>query len=113
MLVEEKEPNSEYSESDNESEDSDAYLVTEQAESKFVELISRIKKNDQTLLKMEGNYFQDEDFVPEVKGKKDKKMTLKDVIREDAMRKIKDDESAHGSSDEEHIFKKSRRQGET
>lgn len=62
---------------------------------------------------MEGEYFKDEDFVPKKKDKKDQKKTLKDVIREDAMRKIRDDESAHGSSDEEHIFKKSRKQGET
>ena len=101
-----------YSESDDESEDSDAYLVTDKAESKFVELIQRIKKNDQTLLKMEGDYFEDDDFVQKEKSKKDKKKTLKDVIREDAMRKIRDDESAHGSSDEEHIFKKSKK-GET
>lgn len=44
------------SESD-ESEDSDAYLNTEKAESKFVDLINRIKTNDKTLLKMEGDYF--------------------------------------------------------
>lgn len=100
-----------YSESDSESEDSDAYLNTEQAESKFVELISRIKKNDKSLLNMEGNYFEDDDFVPSKKAKKDKKKTLKDVIREDAVKKIRDNESA-SDSEEDKMFKKTKK-GET
>ena len=104
-----KEP-SEPSES-SESEDSDAYLNTEKAETKFIDLIQRIKKNDKTLLKMEGDFFKDEDFEPEKKEKKHKKTTLKDAIREDALRRIKGDQSA-GSSDDEAMFTKARK-GET
>ena len=45
------------------------------------------------------------------KEKKTKKVTLKDAIRQDALKKIKDDMSA-GSSDNEEMFKKTTK-GET
>ena len=45
-----------------ESEDSDAYLNTEKAETKFVDLINRIKGGDKSLLELKDDYFQDEDF---------------------------------------------------
>ena len=107
--------------SENGSEDSDAQLLTSKAEMKFASLLDRIKKKDKTLLDGEDEYFKESDFEEsdgdgKKKGKKDKKKTLKDVIREDTLRRIDKGESA-GSSDEgtgDDIFtKKGKRKGET
>ena len=108
--------------SENGSEDSEGDLLTSKAEMKFASLLDRIKKKDKTLLDGDGEYFKESDFEEnesenssgdKKKSKKDKKAkkekkdkksskkkTLKDVIREDALKRIENDESAGGSSDE-------------
>ena len=54
------------SESDYGSEDSDANMLTEKAETKFKDLIHRIQTKDMTLFtETEGEYFKDADFVKE------------------------------------------------
>jgi hypothetical protein len=78
----------------------------------------RIQKQDKTLMNEEGEYFTDSDFEEDVqKDKKDKKITYKDVIRRDALKKLKDGGEADSGSDseqhEENLFKKPRTGKET
>jgi hypothetical protein len=62
---------------------------------KFHNLLYRIQTQDKTLMKEEGEYFNDSDFEEEdKKTKKDKKVTYKDVVRREALKKI---EGADGS----------------
>ena len=62
-----------------------------------------------------GEYFNESDFVEsddENPTKKDKKITYKDVIRQDALQKI-DSENSESSSEDEDIFKKHKGNKET
>lgn len=83
------------------SDEEDALLNTRKVETKFNELLVRINNNDKTLMETEGDYFQESDFAESDQGeqpqKRDKKITYKDVIRENALNKLDNDESASDS----------------
>ena len=94
------------SESSSEDEDSDAELNTAKFDAKFANLLHRIENNDKTLMQTEGEYFQDDDFEDSDENKvkkRDKKVTLKDQIRNQTLKKMDSNES---DSEGEHLFKK-------
>lgn len=65
-----------------------------------------------TLMKHEGEYFHDSDFEEEVEvkgSKKDKKVTYKDVIRKQTLKKIEDGESGSETSDSQESIETKRR----
>jgi len=105
------------------SEDSNADLNTDKVEAKFNDLMDKIKNKDETLFEQmcdsdaNSDYFNDSDFEQNEstkKNKKDKKVTYKDVLRNDVLKKIDRDDSSE-SEDEpingKDIFKKAK--GET
>jgi protein KRI1 len=86
-------------------EDSDAELMTTKAQSKVLNLLASIQNKDKhaELLKHEGEYFNDSDFEEndeksKKRHKKEKKITYKDVIRKEALKKIDKGESSGSSS---------------
>lgn len=85
------------SEASIEEEDDDGTLINANIEKKFLETIAMIRSNDPKLKAVEGEVFRDEDFEDDeedvdVKGK-DKKMTYKDQIREDVLKRAGDEGS--------------------
>ena len=75
------------SDSDDSSEDEDAQLITPAVERTFLDTLAKIKKNDPSL-KAEGvQCFRDDDFDLRraAKEKKEKRMTARDVQREQLM----------------------------
>lgn len=102
-----QDPHQSSSYSSSSEEDEDAVLLTSKAERKYNELLLRIKNNDKTLFTevQEGqDYFQDSDFEPseEKAVKTHKKVTYKDVIRQDVIKKMEGESS--GAEDEDHLF---------
>ena len=92
-------------ESSSSEDDSDAELLNPTVEKKFLEVMTAIRKNDPKLKMAETNFFDDEDFDADGdqrrtnEGKNSKRMTLKDQIREDALKKM--DKDSGSSSDED------------
>jgi hypothetical protein len=79
------------------SDDSSAELLNERVENKFLQVIDAIRKKDlEKINKLangdpNANVFVDEDFEAAERTKtKDQKYTLKDQIREHALRKMSD-----------------------
>lgn len=101
----------EASSSSSSSDDSEAELLNERVESKFLQVISAIRSKDKDKINKlakgdpNANIFDDDDFDT-AKGQttKDKKYTLKDQIREHALRKMSD--SSVSSSDDEQVTAK-------
>ena len=95
------------SSSSSDDEDSEGELINQTVEKKFIEVLAAIRTNDPKLKQIAEDdcIFKDEDFQEkEVKTqKKDKGMTLKDQIRERALKKLdkEEDESSQESSDSE------------
>lgn len=106
-LLDKDEESSETSSED----DSEGELINETFETKFLEVITAIRAGDPSVLTKTGDnaigemVWKDEDFVAKPIVKKDKKVTLKDQIRQDALKKIKDGVSA-SESDEDGLFVK-------
>ena len=112
-----------------EEEDDEGELINANVEKKFLETIAMIRTNDPKLKQVEGELFKDEDFEGgdgEDEGQKsrskDKKMTYKDQIRADVLKKVKKEGDSSDDEDEsdddsdsnkkEHLFKK-KSKGET
>jgi protein KRI1 len=79
------------SEASVEEEDDDGALINANVEKKFLETIAMIRSNDPKLKAVEGEVFRDEDFESDegavvVKGSS-KKLTYKDQIREDVLKR--------------------------
>jgi protein KRI1 len=79
------------SEASVEEEDDDGALINANVEKKFLETIAMIRSNDPKLKAVEGEVFRDEDFESDegavvVKGS-NKKLTYKDQIREDVLKR--------------------------
>jgi len=92
------------SESEEDEEDDDGELINANVEKKFLETIAMIRTNDPKLKAVEGELFNDDDFEASSDGevKAAKKVTYKDLIREDVLNKAK-----HGdqdSSDDDQMF---------
>jgi protein KRI1 len=96
----------EESSSSSSSDDSQADLVQPKFEKKFLEVITAIRAGDKSILtKHSGEtIFKDEDFEVAKKGEKVKKLTLKDQIRTDALRKIKGGEDASEADEDDNMF---------
>jgi len=81
-------------------------LINPKFEKKFLDVITKIRAKDKSIQETKGDLWKDDDFddapaTPE----KDKKMTLKDQIRRDALKKIKEGASAsENDSDDEGMF---------
>jgi hypothetical protein len=89
--------------SDDEEEDDDGELINANVEKKFLETIAMIRANDPKLLQVEGEVFRDEDFEAssgDDDNKASKKVTYKDLIREDVLKKASKGAN-EDSSDEE------------
>lgn len=96
------------SEESSSSDDSEAELVNPKFEKKFLEVITKIRAKDKSIQETKGDLWKDDDFddAP-VPAEKDKKMTLKDQIRRDALKKIREGASAsENDSDDGGMFKK-------
>lgn len=81
-----------------EEEDDDGALINANVEKKFLETIAMIRSNDPKLKAVEGEVFRDEDFFEEDDAQvrdNDRKLTYKDQIREDVLKR-----EAEGSDDE-------------
>ena len=97
------------------SDDSEAELINERVENKFLQVMDAIRSKDKDKIASlskapDANIFEDEDFS-ETKNetKKDKKFTLKDQIREHALRKMSNSsqsESDSSDSDGEAVAKR-------
>lgn len=97
------------------SDDSDGELVNAKFEKKFFEVITAIRAGDPSVLTKTGDnavgepLWKDEDFEESSDGKlmekKDRKVTLKDQIRTDALKKIKAGQSASESEDDVFVKK--------
>lgn len=74
-------------EESSESEDSEGALVNPKFEEKFLKVMTAIRESDKSILKDE--VWKDEDFEYTSKeAKAQKKVTLKDQIRQDALKKM-------------------------
>jgi len=96
------------SEESSSSDDSEAELVNPKFEKKFLEVITKIRAKDKSIQETKGDLWKDDDFddAP-APAEKDKKMTLKDQIRRDALKKIREGASAsENDSDDGGMFKK-------
>jgi len=97
-------------ESESSSDDSDAELLNERVENKFLQVMEAIRSKDINKINSlardpNANIFDDEDFegnLPSTKVK-DTKFTLKDQIRQHALKKMSDSESASSSDDEDDV----------
>ena len=96
-------------------EDSDAELMTSKAQNKVLNLLASIQNKEKhaSLIKHEGEYFNDSDFEEDEnkERKKEKKITYKDVIRKETLKKINKNESDSDSSNDEQndkLFEKSK-----
>lgn len=97
------------------SDDSDGELVNAKFEKKFFEVITAIRAGDPSVLTKTGDntvgesLWKDEDFEEssdeKLIQKKDQKVTLKDQIRSDALKKIKAGQSASESEDDVFVKK--------
>ena len=94
-----------------EEEDDDGALINANVEKKFLETIAMIRSNDPKHKAVEGEVFRDEDFEDDsdhgaattaVKGKK---LTYKDQIREDVLKKGAEESGESDSEEEEALFK--------
>ena len=107
------------SESSSSEDDSDAELLNPRVEKKFLEVLTAIRTNDPKLKKTDKPLFEDADFESDGKTEKkktDKAFTLKDQIRTDALKKMKNNESAESGDDadfDEKDIKKQRHAKET
>ena len=102
------------SESSSSEDDSEAELLNPTVEKKFLQVMAAIRANDPKLKNQETNFFDDKDFEKGSGGKvwagesegrlakRDKKMTLKDQIREQTLKKMgKDSESSDSGSEDD------------
>ena len=93
------------------------------SEKKFLETIAMIRANDPKLKQVQGEVFRDEDFEAsseEGNRKSDnKKVTYKDLIREDVLKKASksgpshDVDSSDSDNQEGYLFKRRQGKGET
>ena len=88
---------SEQHSSEEEEEDDEGELINAKVEKKFLETIAMIRANDPKLKETQGEVFQDTDFEEAdggvTKKQNDKKLTYKDQIREDVLKREKKGES--------------------
>jgi protein KRI1 len=78
------------SESSESEEDDDGELINAAVEKKFLETIAMIRDNDPKLKKVQGELFKDSDFELESaseRGKEGKKLTYKDQIRSEVLKR--------------------------
>ena len=78
------------SEASVEEEDDDGALINANVEKKFLETIAMIRSNDPKLKAVEGEVFRDEDFESDggvAAAAVHKKLTYKDQIREDVLKR--------------------------
>jgi protein KRI1 len=79
------------SESSESEEDDDGELINAAVEKKFLETIAMIRDNDPKLKKVEGELFKDSDFEEDEsasdRGKEAKKLTYKDQIRSEVLKR--------------------------
>ena len=96
-----------------EEEDDDGALINANVEKKFLETIAMIRSNDPKLKAVEGEVFKDEDFFEEddaqVRGT-DKKLTYKDQIRQNVLKREAEG-SDEGESESEEDEMAQRREG--
>jgi hypothetical protein len=86
-------------------------LINANVEKKFLETIAMIRSNDPKLKTVEGEVFRDEDFEAEDDIDvqiNTKKLTYKDQIREDVLKKSKGGaaDSSQSEDEESELFKK-------
>ena len=95
-------------------------MLNERVENKFLQVMEAIRSKDKDKLNSlangdpNANIFGDEDFEGNMVVKtKDQKFTLKDQIRQHALKKISDSESASSSDDEDEEMPAKKRVPET
>lgn len=103
------------SESSESEEDDEGELINAAVEKKFLETIAMIRDNDPKLKKVQGELFKDSDFEQDSasdKGKEGKKLTYKDQIRSDVLKRAAGGASSDSEEEEGGLFTR-KRQGET
>lgn len=96
-------------------EDDDGELINAAVEKKFLETIAMIRDNDPKLKGVQGELFKDSDFEEVASSSGDrgaKKLTYKDQVREEVLKRAEGSDSGSDSEEEGGLFSR-RRQGET